>query len=243
MGLNGSFDISSAVVGAAFDRAKAFHEARVVRAMMRTTDRGAKMLEQDLRNSMKAAGLGNLGNALKASSDLEKGRGVHSLGGNDFSVSGIVYVRSGSARTRGALTAYTAGANIKPLRGPYLWFPTEDVQRFVGSRKDRQRLSPGNWESSGMEAKLGPLIPLKSVNGQPLLAVERVGTSLAGARRSAKSLTKRGRARKGQRIREILIVFVAIRNTSRTARVSPQERRAQVMRRLPSIFAQELRRA
>lgn len=227
--------------GRHYDAWLAANERKIGRAMLRTTRIGADRLQNRLREDIRSAGLGNLGNALKASSDDQRGNGVHLLP-NGFSASGIVVVRSRSDRTRGALAAYTAGADIRPRKGPWLWYPSDDLQRFVGSGKNRRRLTPGTWESSGMRAKLGPLIPLRSVDGKPLLAVEMIGTSLAGARRSAKPLTKRGTARKGQRVRQILVVFIAIPWTSRRARVSPRAIHRSVMAELPAIYETELRK-
>lgn len=234
--------LSRADFSGPFEQWRRFNEARLERAMLATTRKGAHRLEAMLREDMTGAGLAGLGRALKATSDDERGGVKVRYANGGFSVSGIVYVRSASERTRGALAAYTAGAEIRPRRGRWLWFPTDDVQRFVGKGKDRQRLTPANWAPSGMEARLGPLVPIRSVNGYPLLAVERVGTSLAGKRRSARSLTKAGRPRKGQRIRELLIVFVAIPFTSRRARVNPRARQREVMASLPTIFRQKLGR-
>jgi hypothetical protein len=230
--------------GAAFDRARAFHETRIQRAMLAATRIGAERLERRLRERLAGASLAGLGRALKATSDQQQGRGVH-LNPSDglFSASGLVVVRSGSARTRGALTAYTAGAVIRPVRARWLWFPSEDIQRLVGKGRKRQRLTPGNWESSGMAAKLGPLVPIKSVNGFPLLIVHNVGTSLAGAARSAKPLNKNGKAKKGQRARTMIVAFIAIPNTTRAWRVDVRALHREAMASLPATFGQQLERA
>jgi hypothetical protein len=229
--------------GAHFDAAAAFHRARIQTAMLAATRKGADRLETKLRAKMRDAGLGSLGQAIKASSDEKNGGGVHSLGGGGFSAWGLVSVRSRSERTRGTIEAYVQGADIRPRRGRFLWIPSDEIQRYVGGRKNRQRVTPGTWASSGMEAKLGPLKPIKSVNGRPLLVVESVGTSLAGARRSAKSLTKSGRARKGQRIRTILVAFIGIPATSRAARIDVDAIHREVLADLPQIFANEMRKA
>lgn len=221
------------------------HIDRSVREMERAalvvTDRAATKAVRQIRSEMAAAGLGSLGNALGATSDLAKSRGVHRRSGGGFSASGAVFIRSGSKRSRGAIEAYTQGANIRP-RGRWLYYPSEEIQRIAGSGDKKRRLEPHNWAALGMEAKLGPLVRIKGANGYPLYIVRNVGISAAGARRSAKSLTRRGQPRRGQVAREFIIAFIGIPNTSRAARISVAETMKAITAELPAMFNQELRK-
>jgi hypothetical protein len=241
MGFN--LDIDSRRTGAAFDAAfDAFRQAHLQRALLAATARGADRLKSRLRRDMQSAGLGRLGNAIGTTSDQADGRGVHDLGGGDFSAWGLVGVRSRSPRTRGAIEAYVGGAEITPKRGRWLWVPTDQVQRLAGGGKGRQRLTPGNWSSSGMDAKVGRLELIRSVDGRPLLIVRNVGVSAEGKRRSARSLTKSGRARKGQIRKEFIVAFIAIPRTARAARIDVSAIHAAVMAELPGLIASELRK-
>jgi hypothetical protein len=87
------------------------------RAALVATDKGRRRALSRLRGEMQGAGLGRLGNAIGSGSDLESGRGVHRYGQAGFSASGVVYVRSGSPRSRGAIEAYTAPTDSKRRSG------------------------------------------------------------------------------------------------------------------------------
>ena len=225
-----------------FSDVERFARARSEAAALEATKNGARRAVLRIRDEMKSAGLGRLGNALGNSSDLEK-RGAVYRRGDGFSASGVVFVRSKSERSRGAIESYTQDSTqISPVRGRWLWIPTEAMQRVAGKGKAKRRLTPGNWQQLGMESKLGPLRYLKSVNGWPLLAVENVGVSKTGASRSARSLTKKGYARKGQVKRELLVCFVAIPRTSRQARVDAPAIMRSVAAELPALFNEALGR-
>jgi len=188
---------------------------RLQRASLEAADKASRNALRTLRGDMAGAGLGRLGNAMDQASDLQGGRGVHDRGGGAWSASGGVFIRTRSPRSRGAIEAYTQGASIQPARGRWLWIATTAIPSKAG----RERMTPESYVRNGFTRKIGPLIPLKSVNGYPLLAIENVGVSLAGKPRSAKSLTKTGNARKGQAKRDLVIAFYAIPATSRAARV------------------------
>jgi hypothetical protein len=107
----------------------------------------------------------------------------------------------------------------------YTWYPLEAAQRIIGKGADRKRLEPRFWRSSGLEAKLGPLIRIRGADGNPLLVVRNVGVSgVAGGSKRPRSLTRSGRPRKGDVLAEIVPIFKGIRATSRAARVFPQRR-------------------
>jgi hypothetical protein len=93
-----------------------------------------------------------------------------------------------------------------------------------------------------MDAKVGRLELIRSVDGRPLLIVRNVGVSAEGKRRSARSLTKSGRARKGQIRKEFIVAFIAIPRTARAARIDVSAIHAAVMAELPGLIASELRK-
>lgn len=217
-------------------------DRRLELAALEATDKAAKVAVRSIREAMAGAGLGRLGNGLGAASDLSSGRGIHRREAGDWSASGVVFVRSRSERTRGAIESYTSGADITPKRGRWLWIATPDLQRVAGGKGKRQRVTPGNWDSLGLERRIGPLVMLKSVNGYPLLAVKGAGVSLTGAAGSARSLKKNGQARRGQIKRDLLICFVAIPRTSRAARVDVNSILARVQADLPRLFAEAFER-
>lgn len=194
------------------------------RLALDVSDRAAAKLKSQIRQDMAGAKLGRLGQAITHTSDKIKGGGVYRRG--DVSrASGIVYIRSRSPRTVGAIISYTEGANITPKKGRFLWFPTDQAQRLVGKGKARTRLTPALWKSSGMEAKLGRLFRIRGASGNPILVVRNVGVSAVGARGGKpRGLTKRGAARKGDRIAEIVPIFVGIPRTSRQARINVRQR-------------------
>ncbi len=197
------------------------------------------MVKSRVRQDMSAAGLGRLGQALGSTSDFRKGQVYREAGG--WSASGVVYVRSKSERTVGAIEAYTRGANIRPVKSPWLWIPTDNIQRMVGRGKDRRRLTPSLWKSSGLESRIGPLEMIESVNGYPLLVVKTGAVAMTGKARSLRGRLKSGRAPKGFQNRDFIVAFIGIPFTSRTARVSISRIAREVMTQLPRLYAEALR--
>jgi hypothetical protein len=205
-----------------FRRAENERAAKILKVAHIVSERAARETKDEIRKQMAGAGLGRLGNAITHTSDLQMGRRFKSRGGNDFSVSGVVYIRRSGERTRGAVDAYTSlsSVTISPRNSSgLLWFPTDDIQRLVGRGKGRKRLEAKDWARSGMAARLGPLEPITAKDGTQLLIVKNVGLSASGKAGSAKSLTKRGRARKGQVAVDFVVAFVGIPQTSRKRRV------------------------
>lgn len=207
-------------------------------AAMRTVRRVSTRGKGDIRAAMRNAGLGRLGNAIDSSPDNK----VIRFGAEGFSTSARFFIRSRSERTLGAIKAYTEGADIAPVRSRWLWIPTDEIQRLAGSNRQGQgqRLTPGLWRARGFDTKVGPLVRIKSINGYPLLIVRNVGVSASGARRSARSLTKKGMARKGQVRRDMIVAFVGIPRTSRAARVNITQILNSVRAQMPDIFTEEL---
>lgn len=214
-------------------------EARMKRAALQATDVATKSLLSEIRLTMAGAGLGRLGNALGATSDLKRGGRVHQTAGGGFSASGGVFIRSGSERSRGAIVAYTEGAAIRPTRGRWLWVPTDNVPRI----SMRYRLTPAMWKENGLDRRIGPLVFIKSVNGYPLLVAKDVGLAISGARGSVKSRKKNGEARKGQVAKDFVVCFVGIPATARAARIDVRAIGRSVANELPALFAAALERA
>lgn len=215
-----------------------FAEQRMERAALIATDRAAKEAKTSIRGAMSGAGLGRLGQAIGSQSDLSEGRGVHRYANGGFSASGILYVRSRSERTLGAIDAYTKGADIRPVRSRWLWIPTDNIPRV----SKRYRLTPALWKQNGLDSRIGPLVRVKSINGYPLLVVKNVGVGLSGRSRSAKSLTKRGQPRKGQVEKQFLVAFIGIPYTVRAARIDVDALVAPIVAALPEHFNQALGR-
>lgn len=208
------------------------------RLAVEVSDSAAQTALRGIRADMAGARLGRLGQAIAMTSDKRKGGGVYRRG-DTARASGIIYIRSKSPRTVGAIISYTEGAQIA-AKNPsgYLWYPLESAQRVIGKRADRKRLEPRFWKSSGLEAKLGPLIRIRGADGNPLLVVRNVGISgVAGGSKRPRSLTKSGRPRKGDVLAEIVPIFKGIRATSRAARVNPRRRAAEAVTQV----VQELR--
>lgn len=198
------------------------------RLALDVSDRAATKAKSAIRADMAGAKLGRLGQAITSTSDKEKGGRLYRRGGV-VRASGVVYIRSKSPRTIGAIVSYTEGASIQ-AKNPsgFMWYPLESAQRIIGKGADRKRLEPRFWKSSGLEAKLGPLFRIRGADGNPLLVVRNVGVSgVAGGSRRPRSLTKSGRPRKGDVLAEIVPIFKGIRATSRAARVNVRRRAAE----------------
>ncbi|CDO34042.1 hypothetical protein [Novosphingobium sp. KN65.2] len=202
------------------------------RAGVRTVETISRRGKSAIRQRMAGAGLGRLGNAIGSSSDTE----VKRFGGDRFSVSAQFFARTRSERTLGALKAYTEGANITPVRSRWLWIPTDNIPRV----SKRFRMTPALWRQNGFDKKIGPLVQIRSINGNPLLVVQNVGVALSGRKRSAKSLTRSGMPRKGQVAKEMIVAFIGIPRTARSARVNITEILNQVRAEMPAIFSSEL---
>lgn len=221
----------------AFDNFERRTRARLEAASLNATYIAAERAKTMIRREMASAGLGRLGNAVDSGGDARK-RGSVFRKGAGFSASGWVHIRTKSERTRGAIDAYTKGADIKPRNGRWLWIPTDDIP----SRAGRKKITPESYNRLGLDKRIGPLVLVRSVNGWPLLVVKNASLSGSGKARSAKALTKTGRLRKGQVARDFIVAFIGIPRTSRQARVDVPAimREAQAM--LPKLIEQQLDR-
>ena len=219
----------------AFDGFESNSLGRLQGAALNATDTARRSALSSLRGQMSSAGLGRLGNALGSGSDAEKYGQVRVLG-RGWSASGWLFVRSRSERTVGTIESYTQGAEILPRRGRWLWIATDEIP----ARSGRFKMTPARYNQSGLAASIGPLVFIRSVNGNPLLVVQGASVSESGRSRSAKSRMKRGGLRKGQVAKEFIVAFIGIPRTSRRARVDVQAILRQAQQSLPALINQHL---
>ena len=219
---------------AAFDTFYRGAIQRFEQAALKATDAAARKAKSEIRTAMADAGLGRLGQAIDATSDLRKQRGVKRYPDDGFSASGVVFIRSQSERTLGAIEAYTRGADIRPVRGRWLWIPTDNIPRIAG----RKRLTPASWVKNGLDRKIGPLEMVRSVNGYPLLVVKQTNVPMSDLKRKPRASLKNGRSPKGYAPREFLVAFVGIPFTARAARIDVSAIMRSVQAELPTLFRQ-----
>lgn len=191
---------------------------------LEVSDRAAKRAQTSIRADMAGAKLGRLGQAIGMTSDKRKGGRVYREG-DTVRASGVLFVRSKSERTVGAIISYTEGSQILPVKGRWLWFPTDNAQRVIGTGAKKARLTPALWRQRGLDTKIGPLIRLRSVNGNPILAVKSVAVGqVAGGKRRPRKRLKNGGAPKGTVLAELVVMFIGIPRTARAARVNVRGR-------------------
>jgi hypothetical protein len=192
---------------------------RLEQAALRATDRVARDSQREIRAAMTAARLGRLGNAVGAGSDLQKGNGVHRRGADAFSATGWIYTRGRSERTRGAIEAYTEGAEISPRRAQWLWIPNVPT---IPSRAGRTKMTPALYNAKGFDQRIGPLVFIRGKNpGEALLIARNVTINRLGLGK-ARRLPKRGAIGSTRQRVDYVIAFIGIKRTTRMQRVNPQ---------------------
>jgi hypothetical protein len=207
------------------------------RALLEASHEAGRRATGRIRNAMSGAGLGRLGNAIDATSDLDKGGRLHRSSTREVSASSAIHLKSRNERTVGAIEAYTRGATIRPRDARWLWIPSPELQRRV---KGGSRLTPANWKSSGLEARIGPLVKIPGKHGGEVLLIVPAITVRQEGRPSPRRLPKSGKARAGRVLRKNFIAFTGIRSTSRQARVDPHQIIDGVRAELPSLIAARL---
>lgn len=211
---------------------------RMEKASLVATDRASRSGLGVLRTAMQGAGLGKLGNALGAGSDLKKGRGVHRLANGGYRASGWIHIRSRSERATGAIVAYTEGAEIVPRKGRWMWISTDEIPRRAG----RHRMTPALYNSTGLSNRIGELVQIPGRHaGEALLVVRNVSVDRFGRRGKARRLPKRGALGGSRERKDFIVAFVGIRRTSRSARVHPDQIIALEQARLPEYRAAAMR--
>ena len=218
-----------------FAQFRRFCIQRMERAALEISDRAAANALRELRAGMQAAGLGRLGNALGYGSDLKKTGAVHRRGTEGFSASGWVFIRGRSERTVGAIQAYTEGAEIRPVRSPWLWIATDEIPRRAG----RSRMTPALYRAHGFESRIGPLVQIPGRHGGEALLIARdVTVDRFGRRGRARRATKRLGSSRDRK--DFIVAFVGIRRTSRSARVDAREIISANAARIPGLVAAAL---
>ncbi|HEX5183583.1 MAG TPA: hypothetical protein VFW19_10585 [Allosphingosinicella sp.] len=204
-----------------FDEFRRFCIQRLERSSLVATDRASANALRSLRYAMGGAGLGKLGNALTAGSDLQKGRGVKRVGSEGYRCSGWVVIRgTDSERTVGAIESYTEGSTIVPVKGSWLWIATDRIPRLVG----RKRITPGLYVEEGLDATIGKLEFVEGRHsGEGLLVVRNVTDDRFGRPGKLKAIGPRGRIGANRQHVAEAVVFVGIRQTSRNQRVDAQQ--------------------
>ena len=211
-------------------------KAAIERAALRATARAARQATGEIRDGMRGAGLGRLSNAIGSGSDLTK-NGHAQRRGQGLSASGWVHVRGRSARTVGAIEAYTEGANITPAKGKWLAIPTSEIPKRAG----RQKMTPKLYDETGLNERIGPLRFVRGrAGGEALLIVQDVTVDRFGRAGKARRLPKRGALGPSRERRDFIVAFVLIKTTTRSARVNPLAIIAANAARLPDIMADEL---
>ena len=209
---------------------------RLEQAALKATDRATRDAHRELRGAMDGARLGRLKNAVAVGTDLRDGRGVHRRGGDGFSASGRIYIRTRNERTVGAIESYTVGSTILPVNGRWLWIATADLQKRVGRRK----ITPARYNAAGLDVKIGPLVFVPGRNpGEALLVVKNVSVDRFGRGR-VRRLPKRGPLGGSRERRDEVVLFVGIRRTTRIARVDPVPRFQDAARRVERLMREYL---
>jgi hypothetical protein len=216
------------------------NKARITKAAARTTDRAAFGARDEIRAAMRSQRLGNLANAIAATSDVRKGR-PGGRGGDKLDVAGFVTTRIRSPRTAGALASYVEQdtTEIGPKgRGKWLALPTNEIPQRAG----RRRMTPELYREKGFEERIGPLTFIPGRRGQVAYLVVKDTTIQLARKGKARRLPKRGRVGAG-RARVGLVAFVLIRRTRRQRRVAPREIAQRWLRQLPSMLRDDLGRS
>lgn len=215
MSIGVRFDMPVAPFVAAYRRAAI---QRIESLALTASNRAAVTAKRQMRAAMSAVGLARLGQAIGATSDLDKGRGVYRRG-QGFSASGILFLRSRSERTIGTLEAYTEGADITPKTGGWLWIAQPDIPTRAG----KYRMTPARYNATGLDVRIGPLRFVRGISRNvAYLVVDDTSVDAFGRPGRALRKTKTGKVRKGRVEKKFLVAFVGIRRTARTARVDPR---------------------
>lgn len=204
------------------------------KAALQATARASAEATRKLRADMAGRRLGRLGNAIGTTSDQAKGGRVYRTGsGSGFSASGVTFARSKSARTLGALEAYTEGASIRARRGGWLWIASRDIPARIG----RERMTPALYKAKGLEQRIGPLVFVQGRNkGEALLIVRKASVSRSGRAGSARQQGKRVSAKRIGA--DQLVAFIGVRSTARAARVNVESILRAEQARLPERFTE-----
>lgn len=207
----------------------------IERAALVATDKVTREALTEVRRSGK---LGRLGNALGHFSDLKKGK-VYRFGKEGFAASGGIAVKTRNERTHGALISMIEGADILPVKGPWLWIATPEL---AIKRVNKKKITPALYRSGGFEQRLGPLVQIPGRHaGEALLIIKNVQTSISGNRRPIKG-ARSGIARAGREQKAFIVAFVGIRRTSRTSVINVKAIVRAASERISQYMSDEIRK-
>lgn len=215
-------------------RAREIYRKNLRKAAVIATDRASREGLLVLREKMRGAGLGRLGNAVGQTSTRRKGQ----AGNRNDDPYGVWFARGGDeSRAGGALEAYSRGATIMPKAGKrWLWFPTPAIQRRVKIGDKRFRLTPARWIGSSLEQTVGKLEFRPLGPNRAVLVVKNVTLSPKTGQAKARG---KGTPRTRIPVKEV-VAFVGIPFTRRTQRFDKDQVAIAYSRRVPDYIAEAL---
>jgi hypothetical protein len=192
------------------------------RAAAVAVDKATRLGAAQIKNTMRARGLGRLSNAVGVTTSLQRGK---KTGSNAW---GAIFAKGGDdSLAGGALEIYGRGGAITPKFGAYVWFQTAALKRRVG----RYRMTPQRYIDSG--SPLGPLL-FRRKNA-------RIGEFFV---KGAVTSAKNGRARlPGPRSKArgtIVVLFVGVKSTTRLARFNKDQIVSLVAGLVPAYMVDEI---
>lgn len=186
------------------------------------TDKATTYAKASTQQTIKAAGLGRLANAVGADSSLRSGSKRNRERRTDASLRGLrgstnawgaIFARGGSeSRGNQALLAYSEGATITPGAGKkWLAFATSALPKRVG----RYKMTPARYKASGLVQSIGKLHFVLGKGGKVAYLVARKVTV---SRRTGQAKAYGGRVPRGSDRKREVVAFVLIRFTRRAQR-------------------------
>lgn len=206
-------------------------DARTTRISGDVNDRKTREAHNRQRQAMKTVQLGGLSNAVKA----QVGRGTDRRGNpNAF---GVIFIDDGDdSRAAGAIEAYTEGATISPVKGPWLWYQTDKLARTskLPTGGKRGRLTPERY------AKMGnPLGPLRFARLSPRFA--KLYVDVADVAVKTGRATRPGKRMSRNKVRmQRVTLFYGIKQTRRARRYDPQRISRQAHGEIPAEIARDM---
>lgn len=203
------------------------HQADVKQAARIATDRASKTTQRMTAQRMRLVGLGRLSGGVGQTSALKKNDKVK--------IYGVVYARGQrevDSRTAGAIEAYSQGVTIRAKRVTWLAYSTNLIPKFVG----RRRMTPLLYQTTGWQARLGPLEFRPISQNLALLVVKRL---------SIHPRTGRGRRLGPGKSRAAIqkkeaVAFILIRYTTRAQRFDAKSIASVYARKVPEFMAEAL---
>lgn len=205
-------------------KAKAEYRKQTKRAALIATDRASRVGQVDIRAKMKSVELGRLERAVGQTSALRKGQ-------KDRDPYGVVFAKGGDKSRAGqALQAYTRGAQISPIKGRWLWYPTPAAMKRI----NRYKASPGRYIAAG--SPLGEL-KFRVVSPKAAIAFIEKGAISVRTGRARRAPKRRSKLSIPQRR---IILFRGIRKTYRAVRFDHRTIMGRQSRKVPLYMTEAL---